>query len=816
MTGGPRLWIRWAWRDLRSRWLLVATISLVIAVGTGLATGFGSMESWRVKSNDASFARLAAHDLRLTLAEGAEAGSGRLRAAVAAMDHPEWVTVAQERLVADTQIDASTPRSTVLTPGRIVGLPVSGPQTQVDKLWVDRGRGLRPVDAGRPVAMIESAYGDFHGLPPQGTLRVAGGATLRYVGHGLMPEYFLVIAPGLGFGTDGSLGVLFLPLESAQKVTGRPGVVNELAVRLAPGVDRDVAGAELVAALERRLPGYGATVTRLDEEDAHRLLYKDAEGDQKFMTVFSLLVLAAAALGAFTLMSRVVDAQRREIGIGMALGLPGRALAVRPLVMGAQVALLGVVFGVGAGYAVGGLMRQVLEDFFPLPVVETPFEAALFARGAAIGFLLPLLASIVPVVRAVRVAPIEAIQVSSRSASAGLAPALRGFSLPGGALGQMAVRGALRAPRRTLLTGLGIGAVIAMVMAFGGAIDSFNATFDRTRTELAGANPSRLLVDLEGYLPRNSEAVTAALGDRAVARGEAGLRVPGEIRTDAGERIDTVVELVDPSSSIWRPTVTEGVFARGSEGILLSEEAAHDLAVGVGDTITLRHPRRSTASAVGIVDTPLVVTGLHPNPMRFIAFLDESRADIMGLSGLVNTLTVLPAVGVDPDAVIRALFGKPGVATVQAALATTDAVQDRINDFGGILQVGLGSMLVLALLIAFNSAGISGEERRREQATMMAFGVPVRGVLRVAVIENLAIGIVATVLGVAGGFGVLAWLMGSLYPQTLPELGATTVVGLSTWLAAIVVGIGAVSLAPLLTRRRISGLDLPSALRVVE
>lgn len=307
MTGGLRLWIRWGWRDLRSRWLLVATIALVIAVGTGLATGFGSVESWRVKSNDASFTRLAAHDLRLTLAEGAEADTGRLRSAVAAMDHPEWVTVAQERLVVGTQIDASTADTTVLTPGRIVGLPVLGPQTQVDKLWVDKGRGFGPADAGEPVAMIESAYADFHGLPPQGTLRVAGGASLRYVGHALMPEYFLVVAPGLGFGTDGSLGVLFMPLESAQKVTGRPDAVNELAVRLAPGVDHDAAGAEIVAAIEERL-GDGATVTRLDEEDAHRLLYKDAEGDQKFITVFSLLVLAAAALGAFTLMSRVVDA----------------------------------------------------------------------------------------------------------------------------------------------------------------------------------------------------------------------------------------------------------------------------------------------------------------------------------------------------------------------------------------------------------------------------------------------------------------------------------------------------------------------------
>jgi putative ABC transport system permease protein len=37
-----------------------------------------------------------------------------------------------------------------------------------------------------------------------------------------------------------------------------------------------------------------------------------------------------------------------------------------------------------------------------------------------------------------------------------------------------------------------------------------------------------------------------------------------------------------------------------------------------------------------------------------------------------------------------------------------------------------------------------------------------------------------------------------------------------TWLATVFVGILAVALAPLLTRRRIARLDVPSTLRVVE
>ena len=69
---------RWSWRDLRARWLMVIAIAGVIAIGTGLATGLGSMETWRIQSNDASFAALNAHDLRVSLADG-DSRHGRAR-----------------------------------------------------------------------------------------------------------------------------------------------------------------------------------------------------------------------------------------------------------------------------------------------------------------------------------------------------------------------------------------------------------------------------------------------------------------------------------------------------------------------------------------------------------------------------------------------------------------------------------------------------------------------------------------------------------------------------------------------------------------
>ena len=51
----------------------------------------------------------------------------------------------------------------------------------------------------------------------------------------------------------------------------------------------------------------------------------------------------------------------------------------------------------------------------------------------------------------------------------------------------MPLRNVLRTPRRTLMTVLGIAAVVTITFALAGVIDSFNATLDASRAEaLAG------------------------------------------------------------------------------------------------------------------------------------------------------------------------------------------------------------------------------------------------------------------------------------------------------------------------------------------
>ena len=195
------------------------------------------------------------------------------------------------------------------------------------------------------------------------------------------------------------------------------------------------------------------------------------------LDIFAFLLLGAATFAAFNLISRTVEAQRREIGIGMALGVEPRALARRPLLLGAQIAVAGVVLGIPVGLAADAWLASVMQQFFPLPVTRASFQPDLYLQGAALGLALPLLAAAVPVWRAVRVSPVDAIRVGARAArSSGLAWLLKGLRVPGGSLANLPLRNVLRTPRRTLMTLLGIGAVVTIVIALSGIMDSFDKT----------------------------------------------------------------------------------------------------------------------------------------------------------------------------------------------------------------------------------------------------------------------------------------------------------------------------------------------------
>ena len=808
-----RLWVRWALRDARSRWLQVGSIGLLLALGVGMYSAMTSMSGWRTASADASFAALRMHDLRVSLAAGSFVGGGKLAAALAQIPGRSLVTAAEERLVVSTQVDASHGSKSIIVPGRIVGAPL---KPSVDGTDIVRGRALRSAVSARPVVELERNFAKHYRLPSSGSLRLSGGFDVDYAGQALAPEYFVVTAPGVDFGAEASFAVLFTSLRTAQTLSGHAGTVNELVLRVARPADIARVRGEIDRSLRRALPGTGVTFTTGSEEPARRMMYEDAKGDQQMMDIFAYLLLGAAAFAAFNLVSRAVEAQRREIGIGMALGVRTGTLAVRPLMLGMQVALLGVLLGIPAGLAANSWLRGVMESFFPLPVWSTPMDVGVFAEAAGLGLAVSLLATMIPLRRALAVTPVEAIRVGSRSAKgSGIAWLTRGLRLPGGTLGNMPLRNVLRAPRRTAMTILGIGAVVAITFALAGVLSSFGATVDATRAEALSGSKHRLTVDLAAPRPTGSRAVRAITTTPAVGASQSSLRLPVTL-IDGAKHIDAFLEFVQPAAPLWHPALRSGALPGQRPAIVLAAQAMKDLGLRTGHVVSVRYPVPTGVASYQLTTQSLPVTGVNTTPLRYIAYANPAAARAMGLDQLVNRVSVTPASGRTAADVKRALLAIPAVTAVQGAAAGSDAISESISQFTQVLVITVVIAMTMALLIAYNSAAINAEERTREHATMFAYGVGPGRVIRGNVIEAVLTGALATLIGIALGYAILRWVIVVSMSETMPDLGMLLSISLLTYGLAVLAGLVSVALAPLLTTKRLRRTDIPSSLRVVE
>jgi putative ABC transport system permease protein len=365
---------------------------------------------------------------------------------------------------------------------------------------------------------------------------------------------------------------------------------------------------------------------------------------------------------------------------------------------------------------------------------------------------------------------------------------------------------------RTLLTALGIGAAVATLVAVLGMLDSFRGTMARNDQLVTAGHPDRVVVGLDTIAHTEGPEVAAIAGAGSVGAVSPVLQLGGHLAVSGNAGFDVMLEALDLEGGVWSPRVEAGV---PGPGIVVSRSAADDLGIAVGDSVELTHPVRAATGFTTTTSTVRVV-GLHPSPFRFNVYLDRSLLAGFGAEGLTNELFVVPAPGSTPDDVERELFDIAGVGSVVPAATSSQIVRDSLEQFTGIFRVLEGFMLLLALLIAYNATSINADERARERATLFAFGLPIRRVLTLEVVEGLLYGLFGTFIGLGLGTWINHWMMTSLLQSTMPDMTVDTVIAAGTISTAVALGVIAVGVAPLLTLRRLQKMDVPGTLRVVE
>ncbi|WP_419863787.1 FtsX-like permease family protein [Candidatus Poriferisodalis sp.] len=811
--------LRWSLRDARRRWIQIVAIGFTLAIGIGLYAGLSSVTQWRLVSIDKSLEATRMYDLRATVSEGGDVPTGSLARIASEID---GIDRYNERLLFDTQVETVAGGEELLVHGRIVGMDVSGSEPVVNDVYLIDDSARPASGTATPQVLVTRSFATFWDLPTSGTLTVGGDIDVDYVGAAVSPEFFLIIEGNGSLGKS-NLAVLFAPLAAAQDISGRTGAVNDLVMTLEPGADAAAVTAQLVEAAASQ-DGVLLDVLTREATPSYIGLTGSPEIDQGIYNAISLLLFVGAAFAALNFSARMVEAQRREIGNSMAVGERPRSIVIRPLLIGLQIGIIGMILGVIVGYAIALQTVSVVQEVAWLPIFEQPFQAGIYGQAMALGFAVPVLAVLWPVVRAVRVKPVDAIRSSHLSSRGGsLGPIISRIPLPGRSLERMPFRNLMRAPRRTFLTLLTFTMSLAIMFAMLGLGSTFTTTLDDGNEELLGGEPDRFTVQLDSLYPVNSPQVQDVLANPTVQSGEAAMVLGANVTAaepggsvDEALQLDLAVRFVDFGSTVWTPTATQGSLSRGAPGIVLADKAARDLGVGIGDDVVVTHPALVDGAFTHSTRI-LQVDAIHPHPLRLNAYMDLSQTSTWGFGGLANIVTGVPADGSSLNDVKRSLFGSgSGVSLVQGLGETFQSLEDSLQQSQGVFFITRIFVIFLVMLIAFNTANISVDERSRDHATMFAYGIPVRRVIANLSVEGLLLGVVAVVLGGLFGYAILLWMALFQMPAAIPDIGM--IVSVSWWEMALsfVLALAAIALAPVFPGRKLKNMFIPGQLRVME
>ena len=121
------------------------------------------------------------------------------------------------------------------------------------------------------------------------------------------------------------------------------------------------------------------------------------------LTIFAAVALLLAAVGIYGLMAYSVQQRTQEIGIRMALGASPEKVRTMVVLQGMQMALIGVVIGVGAALALAKYMTTLVFGV-------KPHDPVVFVTVVVVLSAVALVATFVPALRASRVDPMISLR----------------------------------------------------------------------------------------------------------------------------------------------------------------------------------------------------------------------------------------------------------------------------------------------------------------------------------------------------------------------------------------------------------------------
>ena len=337
-------------------------------------------------------------------------------------------------------------------------------------------------------------------------------------------------------------------------------------------------------------------------------------------------------------------------------------------------------------------------------------------------------------------------------------------------------------PGRATLTLLsiviGVAAVVAVNLGIDGARRASQEMYERITGKAA------LEISAEGGVDFNQSVVADVQRLPGVESVVPVLQHFTTLRHDA-QKIQLLVMGIDPANDgairdyqIQEPagaTSLGSLFAPGKKQALMEAGLAAGMNIKLGDEIKIMTyaaaaPKKLTV--VGLL-APQGVAGFNQGGIIFLP-LPVVQEYFAYNKKVINSASLVLQPGADQEKVRAAVKEcLPAYLTVHEPISKTQVAKDRVKSIEQGLLFCRALMIALAVITIFNTFLMNVGERRRQLSILRAIGTTRSQIMRMLVLEGIAMGIVGTVLGSllgTAGAQVVNGAMSRVFSDAAPPL----------------------------------------------
>lgn len=708
------------------------------------------------------------------------------------------VSVAETRIIAAVNLDL--PNMAEPATGQLLSLPERGTPLLNDVVMLS---GRYP-SAQRPNEVaVTDAFANAHKLSVGDSFKAiinGNKRSLEIVGLGMTAEYIYALGPGSLMPDDRQFGVMWMGRQALAAAFDLDGAFNNVTISLQLGASEE----EVIRRLDTLLEPYGGVGAYAREDQlSNFFLNNEITQLRTSGAIFPPVFLLVAAFLLNVVVSRIVATEREQIGLLKAFGYNDLEVGWIYLKLVLILVVAGLAMGMALGSWMGGGMITMYTTYYKFPLLDLGIDPGVLTSAAIVSLIAGLVGGLGAVRQAVKLSPAVAMAppVPTSYKTGALSRFFSQFTISQPT--RMIFRHVTRFPVRASLTTIGVAFSVALMIMSLFFLDSVERVIDvyffqaeRQTLTVSFVEPRPATVEQEiqhlpGVIqtqPTRSVAVRLRnqhLSDRKSIIGI----VPG---ADLNRLLDSDQKTIEPPPG----------------GLALSKHIAQDLDLKLGDMVTVEvlQERRPVEE--------IKIVRLVEEYLGFQAYMHIDAVNRLMREGPTVTGIHVMVDSRHADDLYATLKDTPGVAGIAQQTATLASFRETMDN---TMNVMIGFYVALASLIAFgvayNAARIALSERSRALASLRVLGFTreevtyiLLGELGILTLVSLPVG---CVLGYSMALAMSPMLATDLY--NFPFVIENSTYGWSV----VVVCISAV-FCGLITRRRVFGLDLVTALKTRE